>query len=93
MLIRKAFPLFYLFVMGSSGLAGLLSVKSDALTATWMAVVMVSAAAARQILMPLINRATDHGDKVRFRRLHGVSMLLTLAHIVISAGIVLHIAQ
>jgi len=93
MLIRKAFPPFYVFVIVSSALAGLLSVRSDAMVAGWMAVVGVSAVAARQILMPAINRATDSGHKGRFRGLHGVSVLLTLGHIVIAAGILVHMAQ
>jgi hypothetical protein len=38
--------------------------------------------------MPAINCATDAGDKARFRRLHGLSVLVTLAHIGI-AGYVL----
>ncbi len=93
MLIRKAFPPFYLFVIGSSALAGMLSVQADALTAAWMGVVMVSAVLARQILMPSINRATDRGDHVRFRGLHGCSVVITLAHIVIAAGIVVHLSR
>jgi len=93
MLIRRAFPPFYVFVIVSSALAGLLSVRSDAMVAGWMAVVGVSAVAARQILMPAINRATDSGHKGRFRWLHGVSVLLTLGHIVIAAGILVHMAQ
>ena len=93
MLIRKAFPPFYVFVIVSSALAGLLSVRSDAMVAGWLAVVVVSAVAARQVLMPAINRATDSGHKARFRWLHGVSVLLTLGHIVIAAGILVHMAQ
>jgi hypothetical protein len=94
MLIRKAFPPFYLFVIVSSAVAALLlSVRSDGLTAGWMVVVVVSAVAARQVLMPAINRATDSGLKGRFRWLHGVSVLLTLGHIVIAAGILVHMAQ
>ena len=78
MLIRKAFPSFYLFVIASSGLAMGLSLMSDSFSATWMAVVMLSAIAARQLLMPAINRATDLGNKKCFVWLHGFSVLLTL---------------
>jgi hypothetical protein len=36
---------------------------------------------ARQVLMPAINRATDSGAKTQFKRLHGLSVLVTLIHI------------
>lgn len=90
MLIRKAFPPFYLFVIASSGLAAGLSWMSDPFSARWMAVVMLSTVAARQLLMPAINRATDVGDKKRFLWLHGFSVLLTLGHIVLTAVVLVH---
>jgi hypothetical protein len=43
---------------------------------------------ARQILMPAINQATDVGDKRRFNQLHGLSVVVTLLHL-IGAGWVL----
>lgn len=85
MLIRKAFPSFYLFVIVSSGVAMALSWRSDSFSAAWMALVMLTAIVARQLLMPAINRATDLGNKKRFLWLHGFSVLLTLSHIVLAA--------
>ncbi len=85
MLIRKAFPPFYLFVIVSSGLAMELSWRSDSFSAAWMAFVMLTTVAARQLLMPAINRATDLGYRKRFLWLHGFSVLLTLGHIVLAA--------
>jgi Domain of unknown function (DUF4149) len=93
MLIRKAFPPFYLFVIISSGLAMLLSFRSDIYSASWMAFVMLSAVAARQILMPAINHATDLMLKKRFHFLHGFSVLLTLAHIFLAAMVLVHMFQ
>ncbi len=84
-LIRKAFPSFYLFVIVSSGLAMALSWRSDSFSAAWMAFVMLTAVAARQLLMPAINRATDLSNRKRFLWLHGFSVLLTLAHILLAA--------
>lgn len=84
-LIRKAFPPFYLFVIATSGLAALLCWQADGLNAAWMAFVTVTTAAARQVLMPAINRATDSGNKKRFQWLHGFSVLLTLLHLVVAA--------
>ena len=85
MLIRKAFPLFYLFVIVVSGFATALCWRSDSFSAAWMAFVILTTVAARQLLMPAINRATDLGYRKRFLWLHGFSVLLTLGHIVLAA--------
>ena len=85
MLIRKAFPPFYLFVIVASGVAMLLSWRDDSYSAAWMAFVMLTTVAARQLLMPAINRATDSGNKKRFLWLHSFSVLITLGHIVLAA--------
>lgn len=93
MLIRKAFPPFYLFVIVSSGLAMVLSLQSDPFSAVWMAFVMLTTVAARQLLMPAINRATDLGKRKRFLWLHGFSVLLTLGHIVLAAVVLVHMVH
>lgn len=93
MLIRKAFPPFYLFVIVASGVAMLLSWRDDSYSAAWMAFVMLSTVGARQILMPAINRATDLGHKKRFLWLHGFSVLLTLGHIVLAGVVLVHMAH
>lgn len=93
MLIRNAFPSFYLFVIFSSGLAALLSWQTDLFSATWMAFVMTTAVAARQLLMPAINRATDAHQKKRFAWLHGFSVVLTLVHIALAGVTLVHMAR
>jgi hypothetical protein len=85
MLLRKAFPPFYLFVIFSSGLAAALTFIVDPFSATLMAVVALTTIPARQVLMPAINQATDSGLKKRFLWLHGFSVVLTLGHIVLAA--------
>lgn len=92
MLIRKAFPPFYMFVILASALASVLSWPSDGWTTAWMGVVMLTAIAARQLLMPAINRATDRGHAKRFAWLHGFSVVLTLGHIVVAAVVLVHMA-
>jgi Domain of unknown function (DUF4149) len=92
-LIRKAFPPFYLFVIVSSGLAAALSFRSDSPSAAWMAVVMLTTIAARQLLMPAINRATDSGNRKQFLWLHGFSVLLTLGHIAVAAVVLIHMGR
>lgn len=93
MLIRKAFPPFYLFVIVTSGLVMLTSWSNDGFNAAWMAFIMLTTFAARQVLMPAINRATDSGQKKRFQWLHGFSVLLTLGHIVLAAVILVRMAD
>ena len=93
MLIRKAFPPFYLFVIISSGLVMGLSWRSDPFSTALMAFVMFTAVAARQLLMPAINHATDMALRKRFVWLHGLSVVLTLIHIVLAAIILVHLVQ
>jgi len=93
MLIRKAFPSFYLFVIVSSGIGTVVSFPIDHFTAAWMAIVMGTTIAARQLLMPAINQATDLGLKKRFFWLHGFSVAVTLGHIFLAAAVLTHIAS
>ena len=86
--IRRAFPMFYLFVLGTAAAAAALLLSADPLAAGLLALIVATALPARQILMPAINRATDTGAKRRFKALHGLSVVITLAHITL-AGFVL----
>ena len=86
--IRRAFPLFYLFVMGTAAVATALVWPFDPLSAVLLTTIAVTTLPVRQILMPAINRATDTGARERFNALHGLSVAITLAHIAL-AGVVL----
>ncbi|WP_371054336.1 DUF4149 domain-containing protein [Rhodosalinus sp. K401] len=90
--IRRAFPLFYLFVMGVAAAAAALAWPVDPLAAGLLALVAATTLPTRQILMPAINRATDTGAKARFKWLHGLSVVITLAHIVIAAYVLARFA-
>lgn len=79
--LRRAFPAFYLFVMGAAALAAALLWSHDGLAAGLMAGVAVTTLPSRQLLMPAINAATDRAQRGRFRWLHGLSIVVTLAHI------------
>jgi hypothetical protein len=83
--IRKAFPHFYVFVMATSLLAALLLWPIDPTSAILMAVILVTTLPTRQFLMPAINRATDAGQKLRFKWLHTISVLITLTHMALAA--------
>jgi hypothetical protein len=80
--LRRAFPLFYVFVMVTAVVAALGWWSHDIMAASVMAAVALSTLPVRQMLMPAINRATDAGQRQRFKWLHGVSVLVTLSHIV-----------
>jgi ABC-type transport system involved in multi-copper enzyme maturation permease subunit len=79
--LRRAFPLFYGFVIVTAAVAALLWWSHDTKFAVLMAVVAATTVLVRQILMPAINRATDAGRRQRFKWLHGLSVLVTLGHI------------
>lgn len=85
--IRAAFPWFYLFVLvcAAAG-AGLWWLRrTDA--ALVMLAIAITTIPTRQLLMPAINRATDAGNRRRFGVLHGLSVLITLAHIAAAAWV------
>lgn len=87
--IRRAFPVFYLLVIATSLLAAIFVWSSDIWSAVWLGVIAISTLPTRQILMPAINQASDSGNKRRFAVLHGLSVLITLAHIVISGWVLI----
>lgn len=91
-LIRRAFPHFYLFVIGTSALAAATVAFFDPLSAVVLSAIALSSVYARQILMPAINRATDEGEKARFKKLHGFSVVITLMHIAAAAAVIIKIA-
>ena len=54
----------------------------DPIAATVMAIIAVVTVPTRQILMPAINLASDHGAKQKFKILHSLSVLITLSQII-----------
>jgi hypothetical protein len=90
--LRRAFPLFYLFVIATATIAALLWWPSNATYAGVLAAIALSTIPLRQILMPAINQATDAGQRQRFKWLHGLSVLITLGHIVAAGWLLVQIA-
>jgi hypothetical protein len=86
-ILRDTFPRFYLFVIATAVVAGGVLVPVDLAGAIWLGGIGVTAIAARELLTPAINRATDTGATRRFSWLHGLSVALTLAHIAIAAWV------
>lgn len=96
-LIRKAFPPFYLFVIVTSATDALLVLSSDSknnfISAVMLAMIAATTYPTRQVLMPAINAAADNQLKSRFVLLHSLSVVITLAHIVASAVVILNLAS
>lgn len=92
LVLRRAFPWFYLFVLGTALVAAALLWPHDAVASAVMAAVAITTLPTRQQLMPAINRATDSGQKQRFKWLHGLSVLITLAHIAASGFVLVRLA-
>lgn len=91
-LIRKAFPSFYIFVMIASLIAASLALASSLFSASILVLIALSTLPTRQILMPAINAATDAKLKQRFLVLHGLSVVITLTHIVVLGFVIVDLA-
>lgn len=79
--LRLAFPHFYLFVMGTSAVAAGLLWQHDTVSGMALVCIAASTVPTRQVLMPAINAAADAGATRQFKRLHTLSVLVTLVHI------------
>ena len=90
--IRRAFPMFYLFVLGCSAADAVVLWAGHLPGAGLLALVAVTVLPTRQLLMPAINRATDTGAKGRFKALHGLSVAITLAHIALTGTVLARLA-
>jgi hypothetical protein len=91
--IRRAFPLFYLFVIGTAAVATALIWSSDPLAAGLLAAIVATTLPTRQILMPAINRASDTGAQARFKALHRLSVAITLVHIVLAGAVLARLSR
>lgn len=91
-LIRKAFPPFYIFVAVTSLIAALLAIASSLYSASILALITLSIIPTRQILMPAINAASDAKQKQHFLVLHGLSVVITLVHIIAAAFVIIDLA-
>jgi hypothetical protein len=86
-LLRRAFPHFYMFVLGVSAISALLLLQSDPFGSALMGGIAVTVIPTRQLLMPAINDATDAGHRNRFKLLHTLSVAVTLGHIALTAAV------
>jgi Na+-driven multidrug efflux pump len=92
-LIRKAFPFFYIFVIAASAIASLLTSTHDTNSTLILGLIALTTVPTRQVLMPAINTASDSSDWIRFNALHGLSVVITLTHIVASAVVLVRLSS
>lgn len=91
--LRRLFPRFFMLGLGLVGIA-LAAVIAAPITpgmrslAAAILATMLLAIGLALGLVPAINAASDAGDARRFRRLHGASVVLTLATWVGATGVI-----
>jgi Domain of unknown function (DUF4149) len=90
--IRRAFPMFYLFVLGCAAAGAVLLWAGDLPGAGLLALLACTVLPTCQLLMPAINHATDTGAKGQFKALHGLSVAITLAHIALTGTVLARLA-
>ncbi|MEM1066799.1 MAG: DUF4149 domain-containing protein, partial [Pseudomonadota bacterium] len=76
-----------------SAIAAAVSFSYDATSAALLAAIALTTIPARQVLMPAINNATDAGETQRFKVLHTLSVLITLAHIAVAAVVIVRLGS
>ena len=91
-ILRKAFPVFYLWCIAVALLAAGLLVFLDTLSAWLVVAIALTTVPARQLLMPAINASSDNNDRRRFNLLHGLSVLLALAQMIVLGYVLTRIA-
>lgn len=79
--IRGAFPHYYLWVIATAAITGVVAFVISPLAAGLLLAIAITTVYARQILMVQINAATDVGDTGRFKTLHGASVALQIFQI------------
>ena len=86
--IRTIWPNFFLLVAatGMGGLGSLLTSSSATLIQYGIAGATLLLPLICFAIIPATNRATDSGDDATFKRLHLVSVLLTVAVLVVNLG-------
>ena len=91
-ILRKAFPVFYLWCIAVALVAAGLLFFLDTLSAWLVVAIALTTVPARQLLMPAINASSDNNDRRRFNLLHGLSVLLALAQMVVLGYVLTRIA-
>jgi len=85
--IRGVFPVYYLWVLATSGVAAVALFPLDRWAFLVLAICAALAVWMRQGVMLRIREADEAGDQARFRRLHRLSVIVNLLQMVAAAGV------
>lgn len=94
--LRALFPRYYLFMIVTSGLAGLLLIFSAPLPAVVLLAIAASTLGIRQWLVPRLNawrdqaRAGDAMAERRFERGHRLSVAVNMVQLLLVAAVLVH---
>ena len=91
-ILRKAFPVFYVWCIAVALVAAVPLWFVEPLSAWLMIMVALTTVPLRQSLMPAINAASDNKDRRRFNVLHGLSVGAALAHMAVLGYVLARIA-
>ncbi len=91
-ILRKAFPVFYVWCIAVALIAAVPLWFVDPLSAWLTITVALTTVPLRQLLMPAINSASDNKDRRRFNLLHGLSVLAALAQMAVLGYVLARIA-
>lgn len=91
-LLRGTFPYYYAAIILLSSLSTAATGLVDEQAAIGLAVICLTTVYARQVLMGQINAATDADNQPRFKRLHGLSVVIQLIQIGIAGWALIRIA-
>ena len=91
-ILRKAFPVFYVWCIAVALIAAVPLWFVDPLSARLTITVALTTVPLRQLLMPAINSASDNKNRRRFNLLHGLSVLAALAQMAVLGYVLARIA-
>jgi hypothetical protein len=85
--IRKTFPFFYFYVFSISAVGSVILYFQNFDAFVLMLIIVITTVPNAFVLMPAINFSADNKFKRRFIVLHGLSICITLAHIILAASV------
>ena len=91
-ILRKAFPVFYVWCIAVALIAAVPLWFVDPLSAWLTITVALTTVPLLQLLMPAINSASDNKNRRRFNLLHGLSVLAALAQMAVLGYVLARIA-
>ena len=90
--IRKTFPFFYFYVFSISAVASAILYFHNFDAFVLMLIIAITTIPNAFILMPAINFSADNKFKRRFIVLHGLSVCITLTHIILAAAVLYYLS-